>query len=97
LQAERAGDFAKAIAILAATPVERVTPRQGVPRDSLPAVETCQQRGYGPGTLLASESWQRPRRIVEVQSKYVVLVTAGKSGKDRVRSLPKDAFVVEKP
>ena len=95
LRAERSGDFDKAMEIMAADPDREkiVSPRQGVPRNSLPAVETCRQRGYVPGTLIGSAKWPRgPRCVSEILAKFVVLTSQGR--KDRVRSLPQDCYVV---
>jgi hypothetical protein len=63
--------------------------KKGSPLGNLPAVATCQTKGWGPGTWLRSDNWTQPRWIEAIDENFVTLRTKT-SGSNRVRSFPSD-------
>jgi len=73
----------------------------GVPPGRLPALQTVQERGWVPGTLLASTEWQVPRVVMACSTKRVRLKSVGKTTGQRsvnvdsfVHTLPVDVNVI---
>jgi hypothetical protein len=72
-----------------------------VPADNLGAVLVCTERGWGPGTLIKSSTWLRPREIIEilrieVRCRDVYQGPSRSRTKYRLKSFPPDVVEVNK-
>jgi hypothetical protein len=69
----------------------------GIAKGRVPSVATVSDRAWTVGTMLHSEEWEHPRKILKVTTKSVCLVTVGGGGKyrpDIVKSFPHDVAVL---
>jgi hypothetical protein len=48
---------------------------KGSPSKNLPAVATCQERGWVEGTVLCSARWSHPRRVESVKGPFVFMLS----------------------